>query len=733
MASAGSFELVLQLWRRRRALVVLLQAAAIAAGIGIAALWLAAPEQSIAAGLAGGLLAAAAIWAARRLRSQPRDRLLLARHLDRVAPELEESAELLAYSATTPLAELQRRRMDLVLSGSVGHGSLPAWPWARLAVLLGAALLATWGLSYLTGWRQRGVAGAQALPVATAVPTARALAPKLVTLTIVAPAYTGRAAREGSALDGEVEEGALVRWRVAAPAAQSAALLFDDGELPFTAAGSGDWHLERRIERTQVYALVLRAPGAAEYRSPYARLAVIPDRPPAVRIVAPQTALAISAAAVGSMRVEVSASDDYGLSGVELVGTIARGAGEQVEFLVQRWPLTSRGIPTPGVETPGVATPGGSEFSRTLDLRELGLVAGSELTLQAEAQDRRTPRPNMGTSEVVRIRVAGGASESVGLDRGLPQIRIEASLRSQRQIIADTERLLAERRRLSPGEFEQRSESLGFDQRALRLRYGGLLGEEVESGTPGGEEESGHDEQPASPASAALAALPEGFVHRHDSQDVATYFDDPERARMKAALAEMWGAEGQLRLGDPATALPFELRALRLLKSAQEQSRVYVAKLGSELPQVDLGKRLSGDLAGIDDRRVHGSGTVAAPQPAQAALAAIAEIRAGTSSSDTALATLRAAQPELARAAAAVGGPALAALDALAAIGVSLEQRQSPGVDALAALETGLVSLLPVPVPAPVARPAGGQLEREYRRALAIQAAEIPLPAERPR
>jgi hypothetical protein len=352
------------------------------------------------------------------------------------------------------------------------------------------------------------------------------------------------------------------------------------------------------------------------------------------------------------------------------------------------------------------------------------MVAGSELYLQAEARDRRTPRPNLATSEVARVRVEGGSGESVGLDSGLPQIRVEASLRSQRQIIADTERLLAERPRLNADEFLARSEALGFDQRALRLRYGGLLGEEFESGVPEDEAEHAGEATPGASASAALSALPEGMVHRHDSEEVATYFDDPERARMKAALAEMWGSEGKLRLGDPRAALPFEYRALRLLKSAQEQARVYVAKLGSELPKLDPAKRLSGELEGIGDRRVVVAPSPVPDPPARAALAAIASIASGGGApappaAARARTALLAARPELARAAAVSGGPALAALDALAAVAGRLERGEAPAHDDLEKLERGLAAILRAPLAAPQAPARGGTLGERYRRALA--------------
>jgi hypothetical protein len=64
-------------------------------------------------------------------------------------------------------------------------------------------------------------------------------------------------------------------------------------------------------------------------------------------------------------------------------------------------------------------------------------------------------------------------------------------------------------------------------------------------------------------------------------------------------LNEMWSAELQLRTFKPEAALPFEYRALRLLKDLQQKSRVYVAKTGYKTTPIDLGKRLSGELGKV--------------------------------------------------------------------------------------------------------------------------------------
>jgi hypothetical protein len=61
----------------------------------------------------------------------------------------------------------------------------------------------------------------------------------------------------------------------------------------------------------------------------------------------------------------------------------------------------------------------------------------------------------------------------------------------------------------------------------------------------------------------------------------------------------MWKAELQLRLNNPQAALPFEYKALRLLKDLQQKSRMYVAKTAYNPSPLKMEKRLTGDLGKV--------------------------------------------------------------------------------------------------------------------------------------
>ena len=195
-----------------------------------------------------------------------------------------------------------------------------------------------------------------------------------------------------------------------------------------------------------------------------------------------------------------------------------------------------------------------------------------------------------------------------------------AYFRSQRQIIIDSEALLAERAHLDGDEFLKRSDTIGVDQKILRLRYGQFLGEEFESGGRQSHSEDEHkddgdkptqqdalsDEHEHAPATppafgSETNVLAE-FGHTHDHAGAATLLDPETKKILKSALAEMWQAELHLRQGDPHTALPYENRALGFIKQVQQSTRIYLARVGLELPPVDESRRLSGKRDDLRDR-----------------------------------------------------------------------------------------------------------------------------------
>jgi hypothetical protein len=178
---------------------------------------------------------------------------------------------------------------------------------------------------------------------------------------------------------------------------------------------------------------------------------------------------------------------------------------------------------------------------------------------------------------------------------------LPAYFRSQRQVIVDTEALVAARARLPAARFASRSDEIGVDQRLLRLRYGQFLGEEAEDAGDAAGDEHADEELPRMESDASNTVL-ERFGHTHDIPEAATLLDRETRELLRSALGEMWQAELHLRQGQPARALPYEYRALDRIKQVQQASRIYLARVGLELPPIDEGRRLAGDASGLRSR-----------------------------------------------------------------------------------------------------------------------------------
>ncbi len=218
---------------------------------------------------------------------------------------------------------------------------------------------------------------------------------------------------------------------------------------------------------------------------------------------------------------------------------------------------------------------------------------------------------------------------TTSVDAGLGVDLMPEYFRSQRQIIIDSEKLLREKKVISKETFNARSNSLAYDQKVLRLRYGEFLGEEFESGigpqatTDEDHAEDGdvtekyghvHDkDNEHNLVEEKKSAVKDGhdhanedksdplkeFTHSHDSQEEAAFFTQSIRAKLKAAITIMWDAELHLRLYVPEKSLPYQYRALKLLKEISQDSRIYVHRTGFEPPPIKEEKRLTGDLTEI--------------------------------------------------------------------------------------------------------------------------------------
>jgi hypothetical protein len=531
------------------------------------------------------------------------DALWLLRRLDAEAPQFEDSALLLAPAgptASTGLATLQRLRLERRLPSIELPDLRPRYPLRALCLtwlfLTVALLVVTFLPRGLSEWAH-AVGARESMPAAPGGVSG--------SLRIEPPTYTRLSVQEPAGLEAKFAEGSLLHFAVRVSGApQRVDLVFLDGSrLPLRRDGEL-WRGERVFTSSALYRVQLDGrdapPPAASPESPATtgrgarekatadrlyRLDVIPDHPPEVIVRTPERTLSLLQKGQKSWDLVFEASDDYGLGVAELSVAHAQGSGENIKTTQQTLRLAGDGDERHRV------------YHETLDLAALGVAEGDDLIVRLRVADNHPTPANVTQSASFILRwPAQVETAGIGME-GLAQKTLPAYFSSERQIIIDTEALQGDRDRLAPARFASRADELGVEQRQLRLRYGEFLGEEAEPSAQ-------HDEdtQPSTQAFGAEGNLSAQYGHVHDKPEAATLLDPDTRRILKSALDEMWQAELHLRQADPELALPYEYKALAYIKQVQQAERIYLARAGVQLPQVDLARRLSGDRAGLVDR-----------------------------------------------------------------------------------------------------------------------------------
>ncbi|NWF34199.1 DUF4175 domain-containing protein [Stenotrophomonas sp. SAM-B] len=557
-----------------------------------------------------------ATWRARRL-----DRQWLVRRLDE-HPIAQDSADLLFATPDmlNPLQRRQRAHVEAALQSRLPE-LRPRWPWRWV---LASAVMSVLAMALAFGW-PRGPSAAPLFPGATAPPATPAQPPQLrsTRLEITAPAYTGQAVRVQNALDGKVAQDSRLHWSLRFSAQpHTAALQFHDGQR-IALQREGDLWTARWTATRPVLYRVVTEPALRDTR--LYRLDVVPDRPPVVRVIAPDRSLVLGTPGQRQWPLQFEATDDHGVvATAQLKVTLAQGSGENITFREQTFTLSGTGPATQ------------RRFARTLDLGALGATEGNDVIAQLTVRDTHAPTAQSAQSSSVILRLPS-AAEIQGTDmEGMVKKTLPAYFRSQRQIIIDAEALIKQRRQLPAEEFVKRADAIGVDQRILRLRYGQFLGEESEGGakppptsdslptsdTPATPHDDDHDHhgEPAqaqaghddhdhgaqtdgtAPVFGSATDVLSEYGHTHDHAEAATLLDPKTRATLKAALDQMWSSEGELRQGQPERALPYAYKALGFIKEVQQAERIYLARVGPELPPIDEGRRMTGDRAELASR-----------------------------------------------------------------------------------------------------------------------------------
>jgi hypothetical protein len=530
----------------------------------------------------GGALAwlAWVAWDAWRLRTRvTRDAQAW---LNAGVPALEDSAGLL-MNATSPLAQLQRARLlarldvaDADLRAITRRRVAQGWSWVAVSVVAAGA-----------AWF------AQSRPAMVAPHGAAATAPPPVpelVMQVTPPRYTGIAPSTGPGRALQVPEQSTVTWCLRAPGADAPPIELGDGR--------------RLTLGSSCASLVATESLTWRWRGARFNLRVLADEAPQISIAAPKEMIQELRPGAAGTQIAVTVRDDYRVVRATLHLTLARGSGESIKF-------TDRELPLPVSTDPKTRN-----WSKQWTLAELGMEPGDELYFFVRALDN-APHPHTTQSATYTLRLPGPAQEdSDTTASALPTLLKPENLRSQRQIIIDTEQLIADQRmkKLDVAVLRERSESIADDQAQLRRRYGQFLGEE--SSLFGGDE---HHEKEGEKHDMMAE-----FGHVHDQPDSATLFDDATKKILRRALAAMWDAEKALRAIAPNAALPPEHKALDAVKELQQADRIYLHKTAFTPPPIKEEIRMSGDMTGAASfKRTPGEAQEAVPAAIRTLLQAL--------------------------------------------------------------------------------------------------------------
>lgn len=454
--------------------------------------------------------------------------------------------------------------------------------------------------------------------------------PKVVELsiTITPPLYTGEAKVMQSAAELEVIESSGIHWLVTTNTRVDSLFLVTSGTQRYLLKPLKNTVYEgfAKIKRNGFYNFLLVKNGKS-YLTDLFPIEVVSDQPPKLEVKDIDERTEFDYWDKKEISFSCIVSDDFGLTDSYIIATVSKGSGESVKFREEKLFFDK-------------AVPNGSRYavlSRTIDLNAMSVSPGDELYFYIEAVDNREPSKQRSRTSTYFITVRDTTDVEFSIEGNLGVDVVPEYFRSQRQIIIDTEKLIASGTELTKSDFNFTSNELGFDQKSLRIRYGQFMGEEFETDMSGTVEESSTDDTNADDPLEEFSHnhdgenehnLVEYFKHKHDHEHESEHdheddlesdpqteedpleqyqhvHDDPEEAtfftvtikeKLRQALTEMWDAELYLRLYQPEKSLPYQYRSLKLLKEIKNHARVYVHRMGFDPPPIKEDSRWTGNL-----------------------------------------------------------------------------------------------------------------------------------------
>tara|TARA_R110001592_G_scaffold4133_4_gene23165 strand:- start:698 stop:2911 length:2214 start_codon:yes stop_codon:yes gene_type:complete len=368
------------------------------------------------------------------------------------------------------------------------------------------------------------------------------------------------------------------------------------------------------------YSFKFKNEAGLEFTSDLFSLEAIPDNPPEIEITGLEQYTYFDFSDIKKIQLQSTITDDYGIDEAYIIATVSKGSGESVKFREEKLNFTE-------TIQKGQRS---SKVTKNIDLDGLKMEVGDELYFYIEAFDEKEPKRNVTRSETYFAVIKDTVTDEFAVDGTLGVDQMPDYFRSQRQLIIDTERLIKDKPSITIKEFKFRSNELGFDQKALRLKYGQFMGDEsemedaprrIETDEVSKDNDHAEDQENIlkeyshdhdgdnehNLVASQEADEGEGplhdYLHNHDDPEESTLFEESLKTKLRKALSIMWDAELYLRLYEPEKSLPFQYDALKLIQEIKNSARIYVHRIGFDPPPIKEESRLTGSIKDIDNFR----------------------------------------------------------------------------------------------------------------------------------
>ena len=458
--------------------------------------------------------------------------------------------------------------------------------------------------------------------VATDTLAKESVLPKITeqVITVSYPAYTRLGHKTTAEPNVKAVVNSKIDWRLQFDNPVSSVFMERMGESFQLQKVDDGYTIRQSLKESGFYSFKFKNEDGVEFTSDLFSLEAIPDNTPEIEIIGLEQYTYFDFLDTKKIQLQSTITDDYGIDEAYIIATVSKGSGESVKFREEK--LNFNEAIQKGKRN--------LNFTRNIDLDALKMEVGDELYFYIEAYDEKEPKRNVARSETYFAVIKDTVTDQFAVEGTLGVDQMPDYFRSQRQLIIDTEKLIKDKPTISTQEFKSRSNELGFDQKALRLKYGQFMGDEsemaeapseIETDKAGEDHDHAEDQEnilkeyshdhdgdnehnlvPLQESEEAEDPLHD-YLHNHDDPEESTLFEESLKTKLRKALSIMWDAELYLRLYEPEKSLPFQYDALKLIQEIKNSARIYVHRIGFDPPPIKEESRLTGSIDAIDNFR----------------------------------------------------------------------------------------------------------------------------------